>query len=79
MACDERARCCSDCGVRSRRPHPWVRTRPQNLPVAGRPTGLTRTKRRWRCVNEVEALAAALPALLHLAELESHVREESDR
>ena len=29
--------------------------------------------------DEVEALAAALPALRHLAELESHVSEESDR
>jgi DNA-binding MarR family transcriptional regulator len=29
--------------------------------------------------DEVEALAAALPALLHLAELESHARAESDR
>ncbi|WP_410624927.1 MarR family winged helix-turn-helix transcriptional regulator [Amycolatopsis sp. cmx-8-4] len=29
--------------------------------------------------DEVEALAAALPALLHLAELESHAREEPDR
>ncbi|MEE4494054.1 MarR family winged helix-turn-helix transcriptional regulator [Streptomyces sp. BE230] len=29
--------------------------------------------------DEAEALAAALPALLHLAELESHAREESDR
>ena len=29
--------------------------------------------------DEVEALAAALPALLHLAELESRAREESER
>jgi DNA-binding MarR family transcriptional regulator len=29
--------------------------------------------------DEVGALAAALPALLHLAELESHAREESHR
>ncbi|MBP1157964.1 DNA-binding MarR family transcriptional regulator [Rhodococcus sp. PvR044] len=29
--------------------------------------------------DEIEALAAALPALLHLAELEGHAREESDR
>ncbi|WP_407660929.1 MarR family transcriptional regulator [Kitasatospora purpeofusca] len=29
--------------------------------------------------DEVEALAAALPALRHLAELESHAREETDR
>ncbi|GIG69295.1 MarR family winged helix-turn-helix transcriptional regulator [Phytomonospora endophytica] len=29
--------------------------------------------------DEVEALTAALPALRHLAELEGHAREESDR
>lgn len=48
---DERARCCPGCGVRSERPHSWVRTRPRDLPAAGRGTSLTWTKRRWRCVN----------------------------
>ncbi|WP_405412811.1 transposase family protein [Streptomyces decoyicus] len=32
--------------MRSGRPHSWVRTRPRDLPVAGRRTGLTWTKRR---------------------------------
>ncbi|WP_342673766.1 transposase family protein [Actinospica robiniae] len=44
-------RCCPDCGVHSARPHSWVRTRPRDLPVAGRQTLLTWTKRRWRCVE----------------------------
>jgi transposase len=52
VTCDEQARCCPGCGVRSERPHSWVRTRPRDLPVAGRRTGLTWTKRRWRCLNE---------------------------
>jgi transposase len=47
----EQARCCPDCGVRSRHPHSWVSTRPRDLPVAGRRTVLTWTKRRWRCRN----------------------------
>jgi transposase len=46
---DEQARCCPGCGVRSEHPHGWVRTRPRDLPVAGRPTALTWTKRRWQC------------------------------
>lgn len=45
------ARCCPGCGHISRHPHSWVRTRPRDLPVAGRPTRLTWTKRRWRCRN----------------------------
>lgn len=52
VTCDEQARCCPGCGVRSTRPHSWVRTRPRDLPVAGRRTRLTWTKRRWRCLNE---------------------------
>jgi transposase len=49
VTANERARCCPDCGVRSEHPHSWVRTRPRDLPVAGRRTELTWTKRRWRC------------------------------
>lgn len=45
------ARCCPGCGVVSQHPHSWVRTRPRDLPVAGRYTSLTWTKRRWRCRN----------------------------
>lgn len=45
------ARCCPDCRVASRYPHSWVRTRPRDLPLAGRGTALTWTKRRWRCRN----------------------------
>ena len=44
-------RCCPGCGQRSQHPHSWVRTRPRDLPVAGRRTALTWTKRRWRCRN----------------------------
>ena len=47
----ETARCCPGCGQVSQHPHSWVRTRPRDLPVAGRPTVLTWTKRRWRCRN----------------------------
>ena len=48
---DEQARCCPGCGARAERPHSWVRTRPRDLPVAGRRTELRWTKRRWRCGN----------------------------
>ncbi|MBS2545307.1 transposase [Catenulispora sp. NL8] len=48
---DEQANCCPGCGVRSENPHGWVRTRPRDLPVAGRRTALTWTKRRWKCQN----------------------------
>ena len=47
----EATRCCPECGVRSVHPHSWVRTRPRDLPVAGRQTALTWTKRRWRCAE----------------------------
>jgi transposase len=47
----ETARRCPGCGQVSRHPHSWVRTHPRDLPVAGRPTTLTWTKRRWRCRN----------------------------
>lgn len=36
-------------GVGSGHSHGWVRTRPLDLPVAGRRTDLTWTKRRWKC------------------------------
>ena len=49
VTADEQARCCPDCGIRSEHPHSWVRTRPRDLPVAGRRTYLTWTKRRWKC------------------------------
>jgi transposase len=44
-------RCCPGCGQQSQHPHSWVRTRPRDLPVAGRRTVLTWAKRRWRCRN----------------------------
>jgi transposase len=47
----EQARCCPDCGVASQHPHAWVRTRPRDVPLAGRHTVLEWTKRRWRCGN----------------------------
>jgi zinc-finger of transposase IS204/IS1001/IS1096/IS1165 len=46
---DEQARCCPACRVRPEHPHGWVQTRPRDLPVAGRRTELTWTKRRWKC------------------------------
>ena len=46
---DERARCCPACGARSEHPHGWVRTSPRDLPVTGRSSALTWTKRRWQC------------------------------
>lgn len=49
VTADEQARCCPGCGVRSEHPHGWVCTRPRDLPLAGRPTDLTWTKRRWKC------------------------------
>ena len=62
----EQARCCPDCGMRSERPHSWVRTRPRDLPVAGRRTALRWTKRRWRCGNERcarKTFTEALPSI----------------
>jgi transposase len=51
VTASEQARCCPDCGLRSQHAHSWVRTRPRDLPVAGRRTTLMWTKRRWRCRN----------------------------
>ncbi|HEY1715269.1 MAG TPA: ISL3 family transposase [Solirubrobacteraceae bacterium] len=51
VTASEQARSCPDCGVRSQHAHSWVCTRPRDLPVAGRQTTLTWTKRRWRCRN----------------------------
>jgi transposase len=51
VTASEQARRCPGCGSRSQHAHSWVRTRPRDLPVAGRQTGLTWTKRRWRCRN----------------------------
>ena len=42
-------RCCPGCGQRSQHPHSWVRTRPRDLPVAGRRTA------------DVDQAALALP------------------
>jgi transposase len=53
----ETVRYCPECGQVSQYPHSWVRTRPRDLPVAGRPTVLTWIKRRWRCFNPVCARA----------------------
>jgi transposase len=47
----EVTRACPTCGVIATRPRSWVATRPRDLPVAGRLTSLTWTKRRWRCVE----------------------------
>lgn len=46
---DERARCCPDCGTRSRRTKDRRVTRPRDLPVGGRRPQLVWRKRRWHC------------------------------
>lgn len=51
VTCDEQARRCPGCGVRSESPHSWRVTRPRDLPVAGPRTELRWNKRRWRCRN----------------------------
>lgn len=53
VTASKQARCCPGCGLRSRHVHSWVRTRPRDLPVAGRRTALTWSKRRWWCRNPV--------------------------
>jgi transposase len=45
------AQCCPSCGTRSTRSLGLVTTRPRDLPLAGRPTVLAWTKRRWACGN----------------------------
>jgi transposase len=45
----EQAWCCPGCGARSQLAHSRVRTRPRDLPAAGRRTALTWSKRRWWC------------------------------
>src|SRR3954447_5333726 len=74
---DEQARCCPECGVRSEHPHGWVRTRPRDLPVAGRPTALTWTKRRWQCRQTVcprRTFTEALPQIPSRSRLTRRLR-----
>ena len=52
------ARCCPSCGARSTRSLGLVTTRPRDLPIAGRPTVLAWTKRRWMCGNTACARAS---------------------
>jgi transposase len=47
----DQARYCPGCAVRSEYPHSWVRTRPRDLPIAGRPSELTWNKRRCDAVT----------------------------
>ena len=42
---------CPGCGQVSQHPHSWVRTHPRDLPIVGRSTTLTWSKRRWRCTE----------------------------
>jgi transposase len=75
---DAQARCCPECGVRSQHPHSWVRTRPRDLPVAGRRTELTWTKRRWRCRNETcprATFTESLPQIPSRTRLTCRLRE----
>jgi transposase len=51
VTASDQARCCPECKLPSRHMQSWVRTRPRDLPVCGRRTTLTWTKRRWRCRN----------------------------
>lgn len=74
----EQARCCPGCGLRSQHAHSWVRTRPRDLPVAGRRTTLTWTKRRWRCRNPACARATfteSVPRIPPRARLTERARE----
>ena len=74
----EEARCCPDCAVRSAHPHSWVRTRPRDLPIAGRRSTLTWTKRRWRCGNPACARATfteSLPQIPPRSRLTGRLRE----
>lgn len=74
---DEQARCCPACGARSEHPHGWVQTRPRDLPVAGRRTWLTWTKRRWQCRNldcPRRTFTEALPQIPPRSRLTSRLR-----
>ena len=71
-------RCCPGCGQHSQHPHSWVRTRPRDLPVAGRQTALTwKTKRRWRCRNadcERQTFTESVPQIPPRARLTGRLR-----
>lgn len=77
---DEQARCCPECATRSRRPHGWVRTRPRDLPMAGRRTSLTWTKRRWRCEESDcprQTFTESLPQIPSRARLTCRLRQDT--
>ncbi|WP_194894489.1 ISL3 family transposase [Catenulispora pinistramenti] len=80
VTADEQARCCPECGVRSEHPHGWVRTRPRDLPVAGRSTLLTWTKRRWQCRKgdcPRRTFTEALPQIPPRSRLTCRLRESA--
>ncbi len=70
-------RCCPGCGQYSQHPYSWVRTRPRDLPVAGRQTALTWTKRRWRRRNtacERQTFTESVPQIPPRARLTGRLR-----
>ena len=74
--------CCPGCGQYSQHPHSWVRTRPRDLPVAGRQTALTWTKRRWRCRNaacERATFTESVPQIPPRARLTGRLRASIGR
>jgi transposase len=80
VTADEQARCCPDYGVRSKHPHGWVRTRPRDLPVAGRRTELRWTKRRWCCPEDDcprRTFTESLPQILLRSRLTCRLRESA--
>lgn len=61
-------------------PHSWVATRPRDLPVAGRFTSLTWTKRRWRCQSADcprATFTESLPQIPSRARLTCRLRESA--
>lgn len=75
----EDARCCPQCGQRSTRSLGLVTTRPRDLPLAGRPTALRWTKRRWTCDNGEcprRSFTESLPAIPPRSRLTTRLRTE---
>lgn len=75
-ACED-ARRCPACGTRSVRSLGLVTTRPRDLPLAGRPTALRWTKRRWTCGNDEcarRSFTESLPSIPPQSRLTTRLR-----
>ena len=73
----EDARRCPSCGIRPARSLGLVTTHPRDLPLAGRPTVLRWTKRRWRCANtecERASFTESVPAIPPRSRLTGRLR-----